>query len=471
MLKKQLPSWQPRSFQETGVELMIKQACAGLLWKPGRGKTTVFYMAFRILQDAKFVNKALVICPIRPAYRVWPHQCHDWAEFDHLRVGVLHGPQKDKVLASDDYDLYVINPEGLDWLFKPDTKGKPDAARMKMLQEKFQVLLVDESTKFKNPQTRRFKVLRHAIPKFKRRYILTGSFRAKSLMDLFGQVYILDEGASLGRYITHFRTEFFYPSGYGGYDWTAQPGAIDRVIEKIAPLCHVMNSEEGLGLPELVFNDIYVDLPPQARRAYDQMEDLLMAEVASGQVVAANAAVASAKCRQIANGIVMHPGDEYDEVHEEKLNALKDLMEQLGGAPVMITYEYTADRDRIIDTVGAVNISSGNARKDDDNIAKFSRGELEAVIGHPQSIALGIDGLQKHCADIIMFGTTWSLELYEQVIQRVRRSGNKADTVTVHRILARNTIDERVIKVLDNRDAEQKDFLELLKEKSDEFNS
>lgn len=464
MSKSQLPSWTPRSYQITGVELMIRQACAGLLWKPGRGKTSVVYMAFRILQERKFVNRMLVICPIRPMYRVWPNQCNDYAEFSHLRVGILHGADKAKVLADSSYDVYVINPEGLPWLFG-------NAENANRILSLCSMLVVDESTKFKNPQTARFKLLKQWIKRFKRRYILTGSFRPKNLMDLFGQVYILDEGSSLGRFITHYRTTYFYPSGYGGYDWQPQPGAEKRVIEKIAPLCHVMNSEEGLGLPELVINDIWVDLPPDARLQYTSMEQALVAQVESGAVVASNAAVASGKCRQIANGILMHEGGEYTEVHSAKMDALDDLLEQLQGNPALITYEFVADMSRMAERLKIPCISSGNAKKDDALISQFSQGLLPAVAGHPQSIALGIDGLQKNCSDIIMVGLPWSFELYEQVIQRVRRSGSKAQSVTLHRILARDTIDEQVIKVLERRDAGQHSFLEMLRNMADQVNS
>lgn len=463
---KQLPSWNPRSFQIIGVELMIKQACAGLLWKPGRGKTSVVYMAFRILQESKFVNKMLVICPIRPMYRVWPNQCKDYEDFKHLRVGILHGPDKEKVLQSDDYDIYVVNPEGLPWLFPAG-----DLKRLAYVTNKFQMLVVDESTKFKNPQTARFKLLKNAIKKFRRRYILTGSFRPKNLMDLFGQVYILDEGSSLGRYITHYRTTYFYPSGFGGYDWAPQPGASEKIIEKIAPLCHVMNSEEGLGLPDLLVNDIWVDLPPEARKQYNQMEIALMAQVESGAVVAANAAVASGKCRQISNGILIHDANEYTEIHSAKMDALVDLFEQLQGASALITYEFVADMSRMKEKLGIPCISSGNAKRDDELIAKFSRGEIPYVAGHPQSIALGIDGLQKNCSDIVMFGLPWSFELYEQVIQRVRRSGNSKETVTLHRILARDTIDETVVKVLEMREGGQHTFLEMLRKRAEEAHS
>jgi hypothetical protein len=462
-------SWKPRSYQKAGVKLMVSQACAGLLYKPGLGKTSVAYMAIRILQDKQFVQKTLVICPIRPMYRVWPNQKDRYKEFAGLRVGVMHGADKEEVLASDDYDVYVINPEGLSWLFNAKVvKGKVqlDPVRMKWLKERFQMLVVDESTKFRNSQTQRFKLLRAFVPHFKRRYILTGTPTPKSLQDLFGQVYILDEGSSLGRYITHYRTSYFYPLGYGGYDWTPQPGAMERVTEKIANLVQVVEAKGNIELPEIVYNDIWIDLPPAARLRYHTMENDMVAALGEGTIVAANAAVASSKCRQIANGCVFSSENtgQWTEVHDEKITALEDLLEQLQGAPCLVTYEFTFDRARIEERMKLPCISTGNAKKDDKMIEMFSRGLLPAVIGQPQSISLGIDGLQDNCCDIAMVGVTWNLLDYEQVIERVRRSGNKSKTVTVHRIMARDTVDERIIAVLDSRDRNQNAIMKMLKE-------
>lgn len=452
MLTTPAVSWNPRPYQMKGVEIMISQACAGLLYKPGLGKTSVVYMAFRILQDKGYVKKMLVIAPIRPAYVVWPEQKDKFLEFKHFRVAVLHGPNKEKLLASNDYDIYVINPEGLPWLLK-------DPSRV----NKFDMLVVDESIKFANPQTQRFKLLKNVIKKFKRRYILNGSPRPKSLMDLFGQIYILDEGSSLGRFITHYRTQHFYPSGYGGYTWTPQPGAEQRIGEKIAPLVQVVEQKGNIDLPELMINDIWVDLPSDAMLRYRSMEEQLIALVDSGAVVAANAAVASGKCRQMANGILLHGDDTYTEIHDEKLMALQDLMEQLQGEPLLITFEFVADRQRIEKKLEVPCISTGRSSWDNAHIRKFANGDLPAVMGHPQSISLGIDGLQNACCNIAMFGVPWSFLNYEQVIDRVKRVGNKSNTVILHRILARDTIDEQVIRVLDGRERGQERFMEMLK--------
>lgn len=461
---KQRKRWVPRSFQMEGLKIALAQACCGFLLPPGAGKTSMTYMLIKVLKEKGFFKRALVICPIRPMYRVWPNQKDDFEEFHDLRVRVMHGSDKDDALVDDDTDLCVVNPEGLEWLFAAKD-GKPDPVRLRWLAERFDVLVVDESTKFKNSQTKRFKLLKHFVPKFKRRYILTGTPTPKGLLDLFGQMYILDEGQSLGRYITHYRTEFFFPSGYGGYDWQPQPDAEQRIGERIAPLVFRKDLKDlGIDLPEIVWDDIWVDLPPQAARLYKQMEDELVASMESESIVAENAAVASGKCRQIANGCLIDTETgEWRNVHDAKLEALQDLIEQLQGEPCLITYEFKPDADKIMKALGCPNISSGKAKLDDKHIQQFAEGLLPAVTGNPQSIALGIDGLQNSCCHIAMFGCTWNLQDYLQVIDRIRRQGNKSKRVWVHRILARNTLDARMIKVLDQREKKQDDFMALLK--------
>lgn len=468
MLKKELDSWKPRSFQAEGVKLCISQACAGLLFFPGGGKTSTMYAVINILQTKKYINKVLVICPLRPAYNVWPEQLKRYKEFAHLRVAVLHGKDKEAALHSD-ADIYVINPEGLEWLFGATlVKNKVtfDAARQKLIKEKFQMLVVDESTKFKNPQSQRFKMLRAFVPFFKRRYILTGTPTPKGLMDLFGQIYILDEGQSLGRYITHYRNEYFYPSGFGGYEWSPQVGAADRIGNRISQLVLRVSASGNIDLPDIVFDDIWVDLPPSVVKLYARMEADLVALLETGTIVAANAAVASSKCRQMANGSVFDSEEKglWHEVHDVKLKALEDLIEQLQGEPLLVTYEFVPDRERIAEKLKIPCISTGNAKRDSDNITRFARGELPAVMGQPQSISLGIDGLQDSCHHIAMVGCPWNLQDYEQTIDRVHRQGSKSSKVIVHRILARNTVDERVLAVLDARDKDQQSFMKLLED-------
>lgn len=471
ILKKPARSWVPRSFQERGVGIMIQQACAGLLFDPGMGKTTTSYAAFSILLAKGFVERMLVVAPLRVAYNVWPVQCKEWKEFQHLRVGILHGPGKDEVLRNyKDYDILCINPEGLAWLMGAKLNAKKqmtlDPLRIKLLQQVFQVLLVDESTKFKDSQTTRFKIMKQMVPKFKRRYILTGTITPNGLMDLFGQIYILDEGQVLGRYITHYRNAFFYPSGFGGYTYLPQPDAEERIVEKIKPLVIRLDADDYLKLPKLINNDIMITLPPAARKVYDRMDAAMMADVADGRIVAANAAVASSKCRQIANG-GLYTGEEKGEwadIHDAKLEALQDYLEQLGGKPCLIAYEFDFDRQKIQSKLKIPCIGKGSTpKKDSLLIQQFRRGELTALLGHPETISLGLDGLQDSCHNIFWYGIPWNLLHYLQTIDRVRRQGSEAEFVVNTRLIAEDTVDERVVKVLGQKDATQDDFLTLLK--------
>jgi hypothetical protein len=193
------------------------------------------------------------------------------------------------------------------------------------------------------------------------------------------------------------------------------------------------------------------------------MEEQMIVSLASDDIVAANAAVASSKCRQIANGHIFKEDGTWEHVHDAKIDALGDLIEQLQGEPLLVTYEFKFDAATLTDRFKMPSISSGNIKKDDENVQRFSRGELEAVQGQPQSVSLGIDGLQDNCHHIAMLGVTWALQDYIQVIDRVRRSGSKSKHVIVHRILARGTVDERVLKVLDDRASTQANFMQLLK--------
>ena len=461
--KQQSSSYVPRSYQEVGISLGVSQASAAMLMAPGLGKTSIAYAIFSILQNAGFVKKMLVICPLKPAYNVWPSQKDKYTEFKHLRVCVLHGKNKEELLKSDDYDIYVVNPEGLDWLFGPVVKHAPSPSRFKLVREKFQMLWVDESHKFKDTGTNRFKLMRNIVPAFKRRYIGTGTFNPEGLEDLFGQVYLLDEGVSLGRYITHYRGKYFHQKPYDIYTYYPNHGAAEEIAAKIAPYSLVAGRDLVPDLPKLMFDDRLIDLPPAARKAYDQAEFDLLVKLEAGDIVAANAAVASSKCRQIANGFVYGNEGQVTRLHTEKLEDLKALIEEMAGQPLIVTYEFIEDHDILISELKVPSISTGNAKKDNETIERFRRGAYPVVIGSTASISLGIDGLQDICGHLYMYGVTWRVTDYIQVIDRIRRSGNKHSNVIIHRCLARDTVDERVVAKLDVRETDMIDFMAILK--------
>lgn len=452
-------NWTPRPFQETGIELGISQACAGFLLRPGMGKTTIMYAIIQILIQQGLMKRALVIAPIKPMYNVWPRQKDDWIQFQDLDVAVAHGKDRVDTLHDLDNDIVVINPEGLEWLEK-----EADFTR-----KNFDVLIVDESTKFKNTGSQRFKRIRKIVKWFRRRYILTGSFTPKGLLDLFGQIYVLDEGSALGSYVTHYKNKYFYTNDYMGYNWVPHDWAPAAISARIAPLVLVLEREGNLEMPILMPpNDIFIDLPPAARVQYDHMESFLLARMADEEnVIAANAAVATSKCRQIANGAIFTNAKDgtWEDLHDAKIKALEDLIDQLAGENLLVAYEFQFDRAKLEAAFpNAVVLTTGNARKDDANIELFKSGGVQLGLAQISSIALGIDGLQHGCSNVCMYALTWDLQNYSQTIDRVWRQGQKSPYVTVHRIIARDTVDERVLKVLGDKEATQTAFLTLLKD-------
>jgi SNF2 family DNA or RNA helicase len=419
----------------------------------------------------------LIVAPLRPALKVWPDEIKKWEDFQELSYTILHGDMKEVNLQKD-VQIYIINPEGLLWLFDPIRKYQ--------LPE-FDVLCVDESSKFKDSTTKRFKLLKPHLEKYKRRWILTGTPAPNGLEDLFGQIYILDLGRSLGRYITHFRSNFFARSGYNMYDWKPRLGAFEEVVEKISPLILQLNAEDYLEMPELVYRDIRVTLPEPVMQKYLDVQELFITAMEEGNIVAANAAVAGVKCRQIANGAVYHDVEaewshntlskeggyvpvgkktgsrEYVVFHDEKLDALESLLAELEGRSCLILYEFDHDRARILERLGPMPVlgSGLSDKKLDSTIDSFNSGNIPRLLGHPASMGHGLN-LQGSCHHVIWFGITWNLEYYDQAIARVYRQGQESEHVFVYHIVASGTLDEKVLRVLTSKDKTQQGLLGAL---------
>jgi len=444
---------------------MMQQAALGLFMKPGLGKTSTVLAAFKILKSKGLISKMLLIAPLRPMYNVWPQEIEKWSTFHGITYSIIHGDKETGL--SNDADIYIINPEGLLWLFDPKFK--------RFDPERYDILCVDESTRFKNSQSKRFKLLRKRIPYFKRRWILTGSPQPRGIMDLFSQIYILDDGNSLGRYITHFRNKYFYqPNPYGKqYEYVPHDWAFADIVERIDPLVIQINTEDHLQMPELIRVNTVVSLPDYARGIYEQVEDDFIARVEEGVIVAQNAAAAGTKCRQIANGAVyIETGEvpksskrEYEVIHDTKIEALKDLIEEIEG-PVIVAYEFRHDVERILEVFPNASVIGGgtSAKKGSEIIEAFNRGEVDMLIGHPASMGHGLN-LQAACSTVIFFGIPWNFEYYEQLIGRVWRQGQAAETVMVYHIVCAGTLDEKVIQVLQGKERSQKRLLEALSDK------
>ena len=442
--------WKPHGYQKRAMKFCIERGAAGLLLDPGLGKTSIIMATFKILKKAGLVDRMLVVAPLRPAQQVWPAEATKWAEFAGLTVTVLHGPDKDRLLDQD-ADINIINPEGLSWLESRNVKPWP-----------WEMLVVDESTRFKHTNTQRFKILRRLLGKFKRRYILTGSPAPNGLMDLFGQAFIMDQGNALGPYITGFRSAYFDATGFGGYTWVLKDGAAERIYERLRPLVLRMSAADYLDLPPLINNTVEVELPPAARKQYAAMEELLLAKVKDELVVAANAAAAAGKCRQIANGGIYGEDSKAYAIHEAKLDAVEELVEELSGKPALIAYEYDHDLQRLHTRFpDAPYIGGGvTAKRFKEIEIAWNLGLIPVLLAQPQSVAHGLN-LQGTEAAVIWHSLTWNLEDYEQFVRRVWRQGQKG-SVVVHHIVAKDTVDEVVMSTVAGKDRTQKALLAAL---------
>ncbi len=461
--------WIPHAYQKTAVGFMVSLATAGLFLDPGLGKTAITLAAFNLMRRKGYIKRMLVIAPLRPAYSVWPGEVLRWDEFSDLKIELLHGDNKNAALrrvlcGSNHVDINVINPEGLPWLSEQLARNSHVFP--------WDMLVIDESTRFKITSTQRFKILKPLLPRFKRRYILTGSPAPNGLLDLFGQIFILDLGRTLGSYVSHYRVRFFNPGGYLGYQWTLRAGADKEIYNLLKPIVLRMDARDLLEMPPLIGVDppgrVEVELPPKAMAQYKQMEDTLITQVKDGLVVAANAAAASTKCRQIANGGIYTNGPgqarKWENLHEAKVDAVEEIVEELQGKPALIAYEYAHDLDRLRRRLGNVpHIGGGVTPKRFHEIeTAWNAGELPVLLAQPQSVAHGIN-LQGTGAAVIWAGLTWDLENYEQLYKRIWRQGQK-EKVIVHHIVAKKTVDEIIIRGLTRKDHTQRGLLDALKE-------
>ena len=457
MLRRRAIEWVPHQYQQNMVRFLLEHGAAGLWADPGTGKTSTTLYAFQKLLEARTARRMLVLTPLRPAYDVWPAEVAKWTQFSGLRVEILHGTKKEQALRRD-ADVYVINYEGLPWLL---TKG-----RFALLDA--DVLCIDESTKLKHPRTQRFKMVKPMLKRFRRRWTLTGTPIPNGFMDLFGQIYCLDLGHALGPYITAYRQEYFDPTGFGGYKWELKEGAEERIYEKVRPLV-LRVSNEVLDLPKLVFNDVLVTLPPEAMRAYREMEKVLVTMLNDGTAVTAvSAAAAANKLLQLTNGAIYHVNDDFiresHKIHEAKLDAVEDLLEEIGGKPTLLLYNYDQDRAMLRKRFPwAESVAEKSAKKATELFSRWNQGQVPLMIAQWESVCHGLN-LQTGGQHLIGFGVPWNLETWQQAIARLWRQGSPYDRIFIHSILAKNTIDLVVRQTLTSKDRTQRALLRAVRE-------
>lgn len=427
-----------------GIKMLLEQGAVALFLDPGCGKTSIVLAALKILKARTLINKVLIVAPLRPMYKVWPDEVAKWVDFNHFVVSILHGPNKQWNLEAE-ADLYIINPEGLKWLLNnPKFQG-------------FDVLVIDESTKFKNHASQRFKLLKNSLSLFKRRWILTGTPSPNGLEGLFSQIYILDLGRALTRFITHFRREYFQQVGWSEYDIAPKPGAFEQIVERISPLVYQLSAEDHLRMPKLVFKNLEVKLPAEAMKFYKEFDRHNVATWNQIEFIAGSEGVLSGRLHQVANGAIYLPENkEYVVIHDEKLDALESYIEELSGKPTLVIYEFNHDLDRIRKRLGELpNLGSGISIKTMERLVDdFNAGRIPVLLGHPASMGHGLN-LQQMCHHIIWFSVPWDLDFYDQTIARVYRQGQQSDTVFVYHIVSAQTKDEDILISLAEKEAEQ----------------
>jgi len=445
----------PHAYQIEAIKFLLQNSNAGLFFDPGLGKTACVLMAIKVLKEKGMLRRCLVVAPRRVAYAVWPEEVKKWEDFAGLTVDVIHGPKKERILENTTADICVVTPEGLSWLNADPVRWARLGADM---------LVVDESSFFRHTTSQRFKVLKLVLHTFRRRVILTGTPMPRSYEDLFPQIFILDRGGALGRYITHYRNLYFQDVGYGYPDWQLRAGADKQINEAIKPLVIRGESVDHLDMPKLVHNRIAVDLKRDVRDLYDDFERNFYAQHNGQEILAVNAAVAANKLRQAANGFMYSVGGAAVELHDEKHLAVRDLVSELQGQSVLILYEYQHDLMRLKETFPDAKIIGGGTTDTDaaKAIADFNSGSLQVLLAHPASAGHGIN-IQDRANHIVWFGPTWNLEHFDQAIARVWRQGNPHDRVFVHTIVVRDSVEDDVAASLARKDVSQRALLAALK--------
>lgn len=439
-------------YQKYGVDFIINNPISALMLECGLGKTiTTLTAVSDLMYDYFEISKALIIAPLRVALTVWKQECDKWEQLKYLRCSIAVGSvsERQKAMQSD-ADVYIINRENVEWL-------------VKNYPFDFDMVVIDELSSFKSHQSKRFRALRKVRPKFDRIVGLTGTPAPNGLMDLWAEINLLDMGERLGRYITRYRDEYFKPDKRNGaivYSYKPLPDAEERIYGEISDICVSMKAADYLEMPERVDNIVEVGMSDKETAMYKRLEKEMLLPFADGDIDAVNAASLSNKLLQLANGAVYDENGKVKKIHSRKLDALEGLIEAANGKSVLVYYSYKHDRDRISERFDVSEI------KDDKDISEWNAGKIQLAIAHPASCGHGLN-LQSGGSTIIWFGLTWSLELYQQANARLYRQGQK-NTVVIHHIITKGTVDEKVMTALKNKDIGQASLMEAIKARIEE---
>lgn len=447
--------YNPHNYQKYATEFIETHKESAILLDMGLGKTSITLTAINdLLFDSFDVHKVLVIAPLRVARYSWKAEIEKWEHLNNLKYEVVVGTEKERLAAlRNNADIYIINRDNVKWLVEKMGSSF-----------NFDMVVIDELSSFKNYSSQRFKSLMKVRPRVKRIVGLTGTPSSNGLMDLFAEFKVLDMGKRLGRFIGEYRNNYFEPDKRNGqiiFSYKPLPHAEERIYKQISDITISMKSTDYLEMPTLIKNNYCVDLDDKEWSKYQELKDDLVLELPGGEITATNAAVLSNKLMQMANGAIYDENQEFVNVHDKKLEALEDLIESANGKPVLVAYWFKHDLERIENYLKSKKIET--VRLDSDkSIKDWNEGKISVALIHPASSGHGLN-LQEGGSTIIWFGLTWSLELYEQTNARLWRQGQKSKTVVIEHIIAKDTIDEQVVKALEGKHKVQDSLISAVK--------
>lgn len=441
----------PHDYQTRAKDFILEHPKAGMLLEMGLGKTVITLTAIDVLINELFeVDRVLVIAPKRVAEDTWTREHAKWDHLRHLRVSkVLGSPEQRRRALATDADIYVIGRDNVVWLVEQCRQSWP-----------FDMVVIDELSSFKNPQAKRFRALKKVIPKASRVVGLTGTPSANGLMDLWAEIYLLDRGERLGHTLGAYREKYFRPGARNGYvvfKWEPLRGSREKIEAAISDICISMSADDYLTLPKRIDNLIPVKLSPQEMKQYKTMEAEQLLHIDDEDVVALNAAAVMTKLLQIANGSVYSHEGNVVRLHDAKLEALLEIIDTTD-SPVLIFYSYKHD-------LAAIKAAIPGARTLDgpEDIAEWNAGKVQVLLAHPASVGYGLN-LQEGGHVIVWYGLTWSLELYQQANARLYRQGQDKPVI-IHHLIAEGTVDEQVMRALQEKDMSQAALMAALKER------
>lgn len=404
------------------------------------------------------VGKVLVIGPLRVARSVWPEERQKWDGLDFLKMSVMVGDAKQRAAAlRTQADVYVINRDNVKWL--------TDYLEKHNMPWPFDMVVIDELSSFKNHQSQRWRALRKVRPYIKRIVGLTGTPASNGLLDLWAEVFLIDKGERLGRFITRYREAYFRPAGmnpYTGvvYNYVPRAGAEEQIYQKIGDISVSMKAKDYLQMPECLTVTHNVEMEAEERKLYDAMKQDLLIELEGDTLTADNAATLSNKLLQMANGAIYGAENTVKHIHDKKLEALFDLIEQANGQSVLVCYWYKHDHQRIQEFLTAKGMPTRDLKSDQD-IADWNAGKIPVALISPASAGHGLN-IQQGGHILIWFSQVWSLELYSQTNARLWRQGQN-EVVTIHHIVTKDTVDEDVLSALKRKDTTQQNLINAVK--------